>query len=108
MRSLGWLASTIFRQWVSPGAAGKRVPSPEPTVKLWQDVCSGADLSVRLERIILLLLVLAAGAAHADDASAPAAAGAQSEHAVELEEISVQPPEPQFVAPTTRDRIGRI
>ena len=71
-------------------------------------MCAAADLSFRLDVIISLLLVLAAGGAGADESVAPTAAAAQSEHAVELEEISVQPPEPQFVAPTTRDRIGRI
>ena len=51
------------------------------------------------------LLVLACDSARTDEG---AASSASSKHDVELEEIVVQAPEPKFVAPTNRDRIGRI
>ena len=54
------------------------------------------------------LLALALDGACADETTAPAAKPAQPEHGIELEEIVVQSPEPKFVAPTRRDRIGRI
>jgi predicted aspartyl protease len=63
---------------------------------------------IRFDRIALCLLILAVGIARADEPSAPTAKDEQSSQAVELEEIPVRPPEPRFVAPTTRDSIGRI
>jgi predicted aspartyl protease len=57
---------------------------------------------------MLLVLVLSTSNVGADQRSLPAVNGAQPTPDVELGEIVVRPPEPQFVAPTTRDRIGRI
>jgi len=56
----------------------------------------------------LCLLVLVAASACADEIPAQAAQEAQPGRQIELTEISVQAPEPEFVAPTRRDRIGRI
>src|SRR5262249_47466164 len=74
----------------------------------WQDVSAGAGILLRLDRITMFLLIVAAGSAHADEPSTSTERGEPSTPAVELHEIIVEPPEPQFVAPTTRDRIGRI
>jgi len=63
---------------------------------------------LRSNRVACLLLLLAAGSAWAEETTAPATQGAQPERGVELNEIVVQAPEPKFVAPTRRDRIGRI
>ena len=52
--------------------------------------------------VVYWLLLLAAATTDA------AAQEAQPERGVELNEIVVQAPEPKFVAPTRRDRIGRI
>lgn len=54
------------------------------------------------------MLMLAAGNVSADETTRAAAQETQPERAVELKEIVVEAPEPQFVAPTRRDRIGRI
>jgi len=53
------------------------------------------------------LLIPVAGSVCADESTA-AAAPAPPAQATELTEIIVQEPEPRFVAPTRRDRIGRI
>ena len=63
----------------------------------------GLLLSVRVAGCLLL----AARGVCAGETTAPTEAP-HSEHAVELDEIVVQSPEPKFVAPTRRDRIGRI
>jgi predicted aspartyl protease len=63
---------------------------------------------LRSYRVACCLLVLTADGACADEITAPAAKEVQPEHGFELEEIVVQGPEPKFVAPTRRDRIGRI
>lgn len=52
-------------------------------------------------------LLLAANA-WANETTAPTPAATPPERGVQLEEIVVQQPEPKFVAPTRRDRIGRI
>src|SRR5262245_25166775 len=54
---------------------------------------------------VFLVAVGSAISAEPDVAPAPAA---PAEPSVELKEILVQPPEPKYVAPTHRDRIGRI
>jgi predicted aspartyl protease len=59
----------------------------------------------RLRRVVLGTLLVAAVGAHAGET---AGAGTDAPAGTRLEEIAVQPPEPQFVAPTSRDRIGRI
>lgn len=63
---------------------------------------------LRSKRAACCLLALAAGGASADETTAPAAQQALPGRGVELDEIVVQTPEPKFVAPTRRDRIGRI
>jgi predicted aspartyl protease len=63
---------------------------------------------LRSHRVTCCVLALAAGGACADETTAPAAKETQPEHGVELQEIVVEGPEPKFVAPTRRDRIGRI
>lgn len=62
----------------------------------------------RSHRAACCLLLLAVARARADEIPVAAAQQAQPERGVELTEISVQAPEPKFVAPTRRDRIGRI
>jgi len=59
-------------------------------------------------RVACCLLLLAARCARAGEITGPTAQVAQPERGVELDEIVVQPAEPKFVAPTRRDRIGRI
>ena len=63
---------------------------------------------LRLVPVALTQLVLVAASACADETRTDTAKDDSSAHSVELEEIVVQPPEPQFVAPTNRDGIGRI
>jgi len=52
--------------------------------------------------------MLAATGATADETNAAATADTPAARGEELPAILVTPPEPQFVAPTNRDRIGRI
>ena len=54
---------------------------------------------------LILALVSRAGAMEAPAAAADAT---PEEHGTQLKEIVVEAPEPKFVAPTNRDRIGRI
>ena len=57
---------------------------------------------------VTLLLLLAAGVAAAVDPEEPAAPAANPAAGERLSEVVVQAAEPRYVAPTKRDRIGRI
>jgi hypothetical protein len=65
------------------------------------------DAPLRSLRIAACLLILHCANLCADGPAGPSAA-ASSAGDVQLQEIVVQSPEPKFVAPTRRDRIGRI
>ena len=71
--------------------------------------CDVTEFSAQFFRldVVAFCLMLAAGAS-ADETSAPPATGAPTARGEQLGEIVVTPPEPQFVAPTNRDGIGRI
>jgi predicted aspartyl protease len=60
----------------------------------------------RFDMLTFSLLVLVCVSARADQTSVNATNNGQS--GIELDEIVVRPPEPEYVAPTNRDRIGRI
>jgi predicted aspartyl protease len=59
----------------------------------------------QVHAVMLCALLAVAAGAHAGET---AGVGPDATSGTRLEEIAVQPPEPQFVAPTSRDRIGRI
>jgi len=59
-------------------------------------------------RVACCLLALAAGSTGAEETPGSPAQETLPENGVALGEIVVQAPEPKFVAPTRRDRIGRI
>ena len=61
----------------------------------------------RIRPVMFCTLLAAAVGASADETAGPGA-DAVAAPGTRLEEIVVQPPEPQFVAPTNLDRIGRI
>lgn len=63
---------------------------------------------LRSDFVVACLLVVTAVGARAGETGTSTPTGTAPLPDVELEEIVVQSPEPQFVAPTHRDRIGRI